>query len=216
MSTRFRTIISLVISSSLAIGPAMQASAQSNQNSGNKGCPQVGAAIVGGILGALVGKHNRVAGAAIGAVAATVACAVVNANTRQTKAADTTLQEYKQSNGGQMPDRVILMTYSSNNAPAVSRDGRSEIQISSSGEIAAPPGTRATFTEQIDIYGPGDTNPAKSATKQLSFDTGGGFANSFSIPFQSEYPQGVYTYRTRLVMNGTQVLGEQKGSFQAV
>ena len=68
-------------------------------DAGSGDCNMVGAAIVGGLLGAAVGGKDKLKGAAIGAGLASLACLAVNARSQQTASAEEARSQYQRDTG---------------------------------------------------------------------------------------------------------------------
>jgi hypothetical protein len=179
-------------------------------------CNPVAAAVVGGVFGALLGGHNKAKGAAIGAGLASLACAAVNYQSRQTTSAQAAREDFTRRNGN-APTVTSLSDYTA--APGdqvVQRNAGQREVIRTTGMIVVPEGGSSQPEEEIVIYPPGENKPLPPTRKPVNIAAdGGGFENTFSLPLDKKAPQGTYRYTVRLFANGA-VLGERAGAFQAI
>jgi hypothetical protein len=193
--------------------PPRQTAQAGSQDSG---CGNTAAAaVVGGIVGALVSKNQRGQGAAVGAALAAIACLAIDAQSRQTSTGAAVLQDYQGRHGGQTPAAPVLEGYRSATAATASRGGSQVIQ--STGQLVVPPGaaSQARFSEVLELTIPGESAP-KTSRKDIAVKGGGGFQQTFTMPLATELPQGTYRYVTRVIGADNRVMGEQSGQFQVI
>lgn len=199
------------IAALLTAGTNVPVQAQSQPQGG---CRNAAAAIVGGLLGALVKSKHRGEGAIIGAALGAVACMAVQATSQQTSTADAAYADYQARNSGQAPTTVMLDGYRSD-APASAMRER-DVQVASRGVLVVPPELRGSqFSEVLTLQVPGEAQPLVNQ-KRLEVQGGGGFADTFRIGLSKDLPQGTYRYRTQVMDGHNAVLGEQAGQFQVI
>lgn len=205
-------ILCAALAALLATGATVPVQAQSQAPAGCRNT--AAAAIVGGLLGALVKSKHRGEGAIIGAALGAVACMVVQASSQQTSTADAAYADYQARNSGQAPTTVMLDDYRSE-APASTQRER-EVQVASRGTLVVPPELRGSqFSEVLTLQVPGEAKPVVNQ-KRLDVHGGGGFAGDFRIGLSKDFPQGTYRYRTQVMDGNNTVLGEQVGQFQVI
>ena len=140
----------------------------------------------------------------------------MDASSKQTQSSSDALQEYQESHGGNMPTSVTLVNYSGNSPKSVSIENSGFVEIVSSGAVVVPAGQRSVpqYIEVLELKVPGE-KPIISKRK-ISIAGGGGFEQSYKYTLTKEFPQGMYTYSTRVMTKGGQVLGERNGSFRVI
>lgn len=208
------TTVAAALVAALALGSATTLRAQQQQQQGGCG-NNVGAAAIGGLLGALVKDKNRGQGAAIGAVLGAIACMAIDAQSRQTTTADSALQDYQARNGGQAPTRVVLDGYDSRAPSQVAR--QQDMKIQSAGTLIVPPAQQRTaqFTEVLQLQAPNE-QPNTISRKPIAVRGGGGFEQTFGMTLPRDLAQGMYRYRTQVLDANDNVLGERTGQFQVL
>ncbi len=172
------------------------------------GCNPAAMALIGGILGALAGgRHNRGAGAAVGAGVGALACVAWNYRTQQTKTAEQVNQAYRMANNGQVPTNPRVVTYQVDAAPSTISSGNPMVINSVIGIAQAPGGTPPVVEQEIVVgY---DGKKVASARKQANAGGGAGeYTTSFTVKLPQGVPQGSYPVYTSLYVNGNRVDGK--------
>jgi len=181
------------------------------------GCKNTAAAAaIGGLFGALAGGNNKAEGAAIGAAISAIACMAIDGSSKQTQSSADVLQDYQAHNGGKAPSTVTLMNYQGKSPSSVNRDNGGSVEVMSTGALVVPPGQQSgQFVEEIQLSVPGEQSPVTSK-KPIAVQGGGGFEQSFKFQLGKTFPQGLYTYKTRVMSSDNRVLGERSGQFQVI
>ena len=183
-----------------------------------KECSPATAAAIGGALGAIVADDNRVRGAAIGAGIAAAACAIINANTRQTKTASEVDEQYRKTHDGTLPDQPVVTVYDTAfNAGGSVRPGQ-EARIFSN--ITLVSGAREAAREVVEVLEVFEANdPSKVLLRaEKKADPGrrsGGIQNDFIIRLPDGLAPGSYPARTALTVNGRPA-GENRGALRVL
>lgn len=211
MTTIFKRCCTIALSVTLAT-PAGAVLAQETDS----GCNPAAAAVVGGLVGALLGGHHKARVAAVGAGLASLACAAVNYQSRQTVSAQAVREDFRRRTGTAPTDTNLVEYATTTGSPVVQRsDGQRQV-IHTTGMVVVPEGGNTHPEEEILIYPPGEDKPLQPTRKPVNIaGDGGGFENTFSLPLDKQAPQGTYRYTVRLFSNGS-VLGERAGTFQAI
>lgn len=204
------SIIVVLVASIGAAGCATtqvgQTSATAQENADNE-CSASTAAIIGGILGALLtdGK-NRVRGAALGAGLASLACVAWNYNSKQTKTAAQVEQEYKVANAGQLPVRSTVTRYESSLESGGTIARGKEMLVASNIEIVQGTADKSPVIEEEFQLSGTDGKEIKRTRKKANDNQGaGGYSTRFSIKMPEGVPQGEYPVQTVLYVNGERV-----------
>lgn len=197
---------------------ALPVLAQQSSNDTNSGCKNTAAvAAIGGMFGALLNHKDRAAGATVGAVISAVACMVMDASSKQTQSSAQVLKEYQDLNGGKTPKSVTLVNYQGQSPASVGRSNGGAVELVSTGDLVVPPSQMSStqFFEELQLSIPGERQP-KISKKQIALEGGGGFEQSFTFTLDKTFPQGQYTYKTRIMSSNNQILGERSGKFQVI
>ena len=174
----------------------------------DSGCDPRAAALVGGVIGALLGGgSNRLKGAAIGAGLASLACVALNYNSRQTKTAAQVQQDYMASNRGQLPTRSAVTRYETNlDSGGVVRPGNRMVVNSEIEVVQGTADNNPVIEEELRLSRP-DGRELKRIRKKANANEGaGGFSTTFSLSMPEGVPQGQYPIQTVLYLNGQQVV----------
>jgi uncharacterized protein YcfJ len=178
-----------------------QVSSESNSNECNAAVAGVAGAIVGGLL---AGGKNRVKGAAAGAAIGAFACFAINANSRQTKTASQVETDYKSTRGG-LPSSPRVVAYNTSIAPGqVIRPG-ADVSVTSNIEVVS--GQKIPVRdvkEEIVLLDPkGEEFKRKTkAVGENGAPGSGAYQNTFAFKMPTSAPQGVYTVKTQVYLNG--------------
>lgn len=203
----------------LAYGIVVTLPAFAQAENKNTGCKNTAAvALVGGLFGALISGKDRASGAAIGAAISAIGCMVLDASSKQTQSSAEVLQQYEAQHNGQAPESVTLMNYQGHAPASVGRESGKPVELLSSGALIVPAAQQqnAQFFEELHLYIPGEKDP-KIVKKQIILtDGGGGFQQSFKFSLDKAFPQGQYSYKTKILATDNSILGERVGKFQVV
>lgn len=181
------------------------ASACATQNGTNTGstetvlrCTALGAG--GAIVGALLGGTK---GALSGAAAGLAACAVIEVATRQTKTSAEVDREYRASNRNSLPTYAKIDAYTTTVTPRTAVKTGEPIKLQS--QIRAVSGTNEAVQEVkevVTVYAPSG-QAFKRGEKIVNAAPGSGeFDNSFTLKLPAGAPQGTYTLKSQVVLNG--------------
>jgi len=159
----------------------------------------MGAIVLGAGAGALLEGER---GAYVGAAAGIAACFVINAQSKRTRTADEVEAEYRQRHA-QLPSTPELVYYQTRVPAGTVRRGEPLTIVSNIEAISGRNEPITEVKEVIALYEPGNDTPFKTGEKVASESAGSGaYENSFTIKFQPNMPQGRYTVRTDLYVNG--------------
>lgn len=195
-------LTSFTLSSCATVNPGDPASSGGNSSvSCNSAVVGLAGALVGGLL---AGGNDRVKGAAIGAAIGALACLAVNATSTQTKSANQVESEYKTTNG-QLPSSPSVVAYNTSISPGqVIRPG-SNVTVTSDIEVVAGQNEPVqNVSEEIILLDPSGEE-FKRATKSVgeSGKSGSGaYQNTFSFQMPESAPQGIYSVKTQVYVNG--------------
>lgn len=163
------------------------------------GCNAGGAAVIGGLFGALLGNSgNRGEAAAIGAVVASLGCIAFNSKTVQAKSNEQVLSEMPDSKSEAVQSPSVVSYAQTTNASNYSPG--SNVQVNSMITVASNPGDTIDIKEKYSIIDPSN-QPKKDFEKAVA-TTGGQFDNSISFDLPKGMPKGLYKVRTQLMING--------------
>lgn len=191
----------LIASLSLAWATPVHAEEDASKN-----CNAPAAAIIGAVMGGLLGGgKNRAGGAVIGAAIASLACVAFNYQATQTKTAQQAQDDYKTQNGGQLPEQAVVSHYETKIEPSDQVKPGTKTTLSSSIEVVnGAAGATPTIEEEVTLFDP-DGKQIKQIRKVINKDGGAGeFNSSFSFTLPEGVKQGVYPIRTALYLNGQQ------------
>lgn len=166
------------------------------------GCnPLIGAG-VGAVIGAIANKGK---GAAVGAAVGALGCMAINALTKKTKPAAEVEEEYKQSNNGALPPEPVVSAYNVAIQPGSTIKAGQPVSIISNSEVVGGTATPITeIREELVLLDPTGKEQAKKSKVLTESSSGaGGYENQFSFKLPQGVPQGAYTIRTTLYVNGT-------------
>lgn len=179
-----------------------QVSSDSNSNECNAAVAGVAGAIVGGLL---AGGKNRVKGAAAGAAIGAFACFAINANSRQTKTANQVEADYKSVRGG-LPSSPSVVAYNTSISPGqVIRPGADVSVISNIEVVSGQQVPVKDVKEEIVLLDP-KGEEFKRGTKAVGENGtpgSGAYQNTFAFKMPNSAPQGVYTVKTQVYVNGS-------------
>jgi hypothetical protein len=181
-------------------------------------CNRALAALIGGAIGAVIYEENRARGAAVGAGLGTLACAIINATSRELRSAAEVEGEYRAGHGGRLPDVPTLSVYdTAYNAAGGVRPGQ-EARIVSS--ITLVPGTREPvrdISEVLEVLDPEKTGSVLiRAEKRIEeAGRGGAMQNTFNIRLPHGMASGNYPARTLLYVN-RKPAGENRGTLRVL
>jgi hypothetical protein len=176
------------------------------------------AALIGGAIGAIVMEENRTRGAAVGAGFGALACAIINATSRQTRPPGEVETEYRRAHDGRLPERPIVAVYdTAYNANGSVRGGQMARVVSS---ITVVPGAKEPVRgmhEVLEVFEAERPDRVMlRADKSVEEATrGGGLQNSFNIRLPERLAEGNYPARTTLYINDRRV-GENRGTLRVL
>lgn len=197
---------------------ALPVLAQQSSTDTNLGCKNTAAAAaIGSVFGALINNKDRASGAAVGAVISAIACLAMDASSKQTQSSAQVLKEYQEHNGGNTPRNVTLVNYQGQSPASIGRNNGGSVELVSTGALVVPPAQMSStqFFEELQLNIPGERQP-KISKKEIALEGGGGFEQSFKFTLDRTFPQGQYTFKTRIMSSNNQVLGERSGKFQVI
>lgn len=194
------------IAAMLVSGCATPGGGSGNASADNKNtaarCAAFG--VGGALLGAVIGGKNA---AVKGALAGLAACAVVEIASRQTKPSEVVDQQYRSSNRNQLPATAKIDAYTTSVSPNGVAKAGDAIRVQST--IRAISGVREPVTEvkeQLVVYAPSGEE-FKRGEKKVNDSTGSGeYENAFTLRLPDGAPQGVYTFKTQIFLNGKPAL----------
>ena len=165
------------------------------------GSTAVAGAAMGAVLGALInGKKGAVQGAALGGVVGALGCVAVNSNSRQTKTAAQADRDYVKARGA-LPRDPQVVSYVPQMSNNVIKRG-SPMVIKSTVELVNGSVTPITEVREEMVVFDTHGEQIRSKDKPLVNSSGGRFENSFELSLPQQAPQGVYTIKTNLYVNG--------------
>jgi hypothetical protein len=154
----------------------------------------------GALLGAAVSGNK---GAVRGALVGLAACAVVEIASRQTKTSTAVDQQYRSNNRNQLPQTAKIDAYTTSVSPNGVAKAGDAIRVQST--IRAVSGVREPVVEvkdQLVVYAPSGEE-FKRGEKKVNEGTGSGeYENAFTLRLPQGAPQGVYTFKTQIFLNG--------------
>jgi hypothetical protein len=172
-------------------------------------CNPVTAALIGGVIGGLLGSRdaNAGGGAVIGAALATVTCGIYNTvSTKQVKTAQQADTDFKNINGGRLPDFPTVTTYDASMESSQYKRGQTA-KIKSVAELVS--GTREPIRsvreEVVMLDTEGKPLEGNKKDKPFTAAAGGRFENTFEFTFPQQAPQRRYDFMTRLYVNDKMV-----------
>lgn len=162
--------------------------------------PLIGAG-VGAAIGAIANKGK---GALVGAAVGALGCMAINAMTRQTKPASQVEEDFRKSNKGALPAEPVVSAYNVVIQPTSAITAGHAVSITSNAEVVS--GTRVPITEireELALLDPTGKEQAKKVKVLTETSTGsGGYESQFNFKLPQGVPQGAYTIRTTLYVNG--------------
>ena len=195
-----------IIISGLTVALATPVHAENaNNQPANTECNTPISGLLGAVVGGLLGKKNRLAGAAIGAGVASLACMAFNYQATQIKTAQQVQDEYKSENAGQLPEEAIVARYESTIAPNQQVRPGSKTTLNSTIEVVkGTTGATPTIEEEVTLFDP--DGKQITSTRKVANQNGdaGAFTTAFSFTLPAGIKQGVYPIKTVLFLNGQQ------------
>ena len=197
------------------------------QTSSDDPCRPGIAALLGAAAGAAIAGGDRKSlakGAALGAVGGVAICMAINATTRQTRSAAEVESDYKQRHAGKLPTVTQIVKYQSAFEPVHPVRAGEPAKIESVVNIVSGTSNRLqSMQENVVLLSPSGTE-MKRASKNITVKQSNGvselaesgeYANSFAFKFPQGVSQGVYHFKTELMVNG-QKMAESGGVAQLV
>jgi hypothetical protein len=183
--------------------PAQEAPAQ--EQAATSECNPVITGVVGGILGALIGgDKRRTQSAAVGAAIGALACMAINSITKQTKSAQE-VEKQVVATRGELPAAPSVLSYRTIINPNTPIRPGASISVASEMEVVG--GTQSApseLKEEIILMDPSGKEFRRGSKPIVrpGDSVAGGFQNVFNFAMPSSAPQGVYSVRTLLYLNG--------------
>lgn len=168
------------------------------------------AAVAGAIGGALLTKGNdRAKGAAIGAGVGSLACLAWNYNSRQTKTAAQTQEDYRAVNRGQLPSRSTVTRYDTSLDSGGRVSPGSKLVVSSNIEVVQGTSDKAVVIEEELKLNRPDGTELKTIRKRANDNTSAGaYRTTYSVTMPEGVQQGQYPIQTALYVNGERMAGK--------
>lgn len=173
---------------------------------GEDPCSVGQSALVGAVAGALIGgliggKDGALKGGISGGALGALACVAINS--KQTKTAAEAERDYLRTNPT-LPARPTVTSYVARLNSTSARRG-DPIKVISALELVNGSSQKVhEVREELVILDP-KGEPFKSGGKPFSSTTAGRFENSFELTLPPNAPQGVYSMKTNVFVNGAQV-----------
>lgn len=181
-------------------------------------CNPALAALIGGAIGALVYEENRARGAAVGAGLGALACAIINATSKQTRPPGEVEREYRAGHQGQLPDQPTISVYDTAfNAAGSVRGGQEARVVSSITVVQGAKDPVREVREVLEVFEPARTERVMLRAEK-SVEEGarvGGIQNTFTVRLPQGMAAGNYPARTTLYVNGKPV-GENRGTLRVL
>lgn len=184
------------------LGAFLCGCASSSDDSGGGCNPLLGAGI-GAVIGALVGQGNdRVKVGAAGAAVGALACVAYNYYSKRVKSSEQVSNEYAAQKGA-VPAQATISKFETQVVPASSVKAGSTVKVQSYIEVVAGTQQSSPAVEQeVSVYAP-DGRLVRSAKKPANQGAGGGgFQTSFEVAMPQGVPQGSYTVKSELYLDG--------------
>lgn len=178
--------------------PAPQADGSASEHQCNTGA----AAAIGGLLGALAGRgKGHLAGAAVGAGIGALACTAYNYHVRKLQDANAVNAAYQQQHGS-IPADSTVASYNTTLEPSTVQAGSDVTAQSTVTIVGGQNGAQPQVSEELVLITP-DGKVVSSDTKPSDSISGGGeYQTNFRFTLPKGIPDGQYTVRTTLLLNG--------------
>jgi len=181
-------------------------------------CTPSTAALIGAAFGSLINEDDRARGAAIGAGLGALACYIINAQSRQTRAPADVEGQYRAEQRGTLPEAALVTSYDTAFSAGGGVKAGQEARVVSS--ITVVPGSKEPVREMVEVL---EVFESSNSTRVLlraekKAEPGmltGGIQNSFSIRLPAALVPGTYPARTVLFING-KVAGENRGALRVL
>ncbi len=190
-------VVAFILSSCSTMPGGEQAAAGDTSSACN---PLVGAGI-GAVVGAIANKGK---GAVVGAAVGALGCMAINAMSRQTKPASQVESDFRKSNKGALPTEPVVNAYQVVVQPGPTIAAGQPVTITSTSEVVSGTATPVTeIREEFALLDPSGKEQAKKSKVLTEKGAGsGGYENRFNFKLPQGVPQGAYTIRTTLYVNG--------------
>ena len=199
-------VAAILITSMALFGCATPGGTDATASSGESTeCNTALAAGIGAVVGGLIGGgKNTLRGAALGAGLGALACVAINYHARQVKSAQQVENEYKVAHKGTLPERTTVTHYDTKFQPATIKAGEKAV-LTSNIEVVKGRNSPAPLIEEEATLLKADGKVIKTTRKTVTESpAGGAYSGSFTIPMPAGAPEGVYTLKTALFINGEQ------------
>lgn len=198
-------VAAILIASMTLFGCATPGGTDSTAGGEPTECNTALAAGIGAVVGGLIGGgKNTLRGAAVGAGLGALACVAINYHARQVKTAQQVENEYKVAHKGTLPERTTVTHYDTKFQPATIKAGEKAV-LTSNIEVVKGRNSPAPVIEEEATLLKADGKVIKTTRKTVTESpAGGAYSGSFTIPMPAGAPEGVYTLKTALFINGEQ------------
>jgi hypothetical protein len=179
-------------------------------------CNPALAALIGGVIGAVLNDESRTKGAALGASLGALACSIINAHTRQTRPGDEVEKVFKDEHQGKLPDTPQLIVYDTAfNAAGGARPGRPASVVSNITLVQGAKDPVRDVREVLEVFDPSRSDEVILRAEKTAEEKQrtGSLQNTFTVQLPASLAPGVYPARTRLYVNG-RVVGENRGALR--
>ena len=184
-------LVAFILSSCASMPGGDQSAADDSSSACN---PLVGAGI-GAVVGAIANKGK---GAVVGAAVGALGCMAINAMSKQTKPASQVESDFRKNNKGTLPAEPVVVQ------PGPTIAAGQPVTITSTSEVVSGTVTPVTeIREEFALLDPSGKEQAKKSKVLTEKGAGsGGYENQFNFKLPQGVPQGAYTIRTTLYVNG--------------
>ncbi len=193
---------------SLTVATALLLASCANKDQQNTAWRCGAFALGGAAIGAAIDGKK---GAGKGALAGLAACAVVEVVSRQSKSGTEVEGDYKKTNQGKLPAKAELVAYDTTLNPDATLKRGDALKIQSTIRVVA--GTKEPINEvreTLIAYSPAGEEFKRGEKKANAGAGSGEYVNTFTLKLPDGAPQGTYTIKTIVSINGREVSTEPR------
>jgi len=193
---------------SLIVGTVLLLASCATQDQQNTAWRCGAFALGGAAIGAAIDGKK---GAGKGALAGLAACAVVEVVSRQSKTGTEVEGDYKKTNKGKLPSKAELVAYDTTLNPDAMLKRGDALKIQSTIRVIA--GTTEPVNdvrETLIAYSPSGEEFKRGEKKANAAAGSGEYVNTFTLKLPDGAPQGTYTIKTIVSINGREVSTEPR------
>ena len=190
----------------VAVDPNKKPAPATQANTDTDGdCNKLVAGGFGAVVGALLGANtnNSIIMAGIGAGVGSLACAVWNYNSTQTKTAQQSVIDYQKDNGNKpLPAQATLVKFETTLSPSDKASPGGAFNATSYIEVL--PGSKdgkLLIEEELTLIKP-EGSPITIRKAANEGNAAGAYQTTFSFKLPQGIPQGVYPIKTAVYING--------------